>query len=79
MQTIILIQKLKAALPNWVFQAYGNDGAVACYPPTHIGPVSESFRQLNSIAIISSATGNFYVVSLLRETLLEICGKQETK
>jgi len=67
-----LISSLEDHLTTWTFQPYGNDGAIACYPP-QIG--QPAFDALNKIAVISSVCGPFYVVCNLRtypETYLHV-------
>lgn len=59
-----MIETLKTSLPQWVFQAYGKQGAVACYPAGGLN--AEAFGELSRIAPVSSVCGCFYVVTHLR-------------
>jgi hypothetical protein len=62
-----IMEFLKANLgPSWVFQKFGNDGAIACYPPSHIGANSETYNELNNFAVISSVGNCFYVITSLK-------------
>jgi len=65
MKAVALIQVLGQSLPDWTFQPYGKDGAVACYPP--MPPNADAFNRLSSLAPITSVCGPLYVVTGLRE------------
>lgn len=64
MSAIDLIRILGQSLPNWTFQPYGQQGAVACYPPEP--PNADAFNRLSALAPISSVCGPLYVVTTLR-------------
>jgi hypothetical protein len=56
------LDQLRRKLPSWTFERYGNQGAIACYPPG--GPSFEAWTNLAKWATITSACGPLYVVTL---------------
>jgi hypothetical protein len=56
-----VIRHLDRNFSDWVFQAYGMQGAIAAYPPG--GPSADNYRKLGSVAWIASVHGPLYVVS----------------
>ncbi len=64
------INCLKTTFPYWHFEPYGQDGAIACFPPSNLGQCSDTYRALSRVAPITSV-GPLYVVTHLRDDFLE--------
>jgi len=60
------IKALSVKLPHWHFEAYGNGGAVACYPAN--GTNAASYSELSAVAPISSVCGPLYVITEFRNS-----------
>jgi len=61
-----LLKVLRQRLPEWTFEAYGKNGAVACFPPHSERIGYARYRELREHAVITSVCGPLYVVTELK-------------